>query len=137
MMLISVDLPAPFWPTRETISPARTARSTSVSARTPGNVLETPSRLSSGGSGGIRGPPAHRIREPGGDDDASLDHRLIPGDDASQGDDVHDDREQHAGEHRVEQSSSTTFERDAADDGDGDRRELESLGLARFRRSQS
>ena len=40
--LISVDLPAPFWPSRQCTSPAATSRSTPSSARTPGNVLTTP-----------------------------------------------------------------------------------------------
>src|SRR5688572_11457713 len=40
--LISVDLPAPFWPRRQCTSPARTSRSTPSRARTPGNVLTMP-----------------------------------------------------------------------------------------------
>ena len=39
--LISVDLPAPFWPSRQCTSPARTSSCTPSSARTPGNVLTT------------------------------------------------------------------------------------------------
>ncbi len=38
-MFISVDLPAPFLPTRAWISPRRTSKETPSSARTPGNVL--------------------------------------------------------------------------------------------------
>ena len=44
--LISVDLPAPFCPSRQCTSPARTSRSTPSSARTPGNVFTMP-RISS------------------------------------------------------------------------------------------
>src|SRR5689334_17134188 len=40
--LISVDLPAPFWPSRQCTSPALTSRSTPSSARTPGNCLTIP-----------------------------------------------------------------------------------------------
>src|SRR3954470_12651374 len=46
--LISVDLPAPFWPSRQWTSPARTSRSTPSSARTPGNALTIPRICSSG-----------------------------------------------------------------------------------------
>ena len=42
MTLISVDLPAPFSPIRAWTSPARRVKSTSWSARTPGNDLVTP-----------------------------------------------------------------------------------------------
>ena len=35
--LIRVDLPAPFWPSRQCTSPGRTSRSTPASATTPGN----------------------------------------------------------------------------------------------------
>ena len=49
--LISVDLPAPFWPSRQCTSPARTSRSTPSSARTPGNCLTMP-RISSSGDDG-------------------------------------------------------------------------------------
>ncbi len=38
-MFISVDLPAPFLPTRAWISPSRTSKETPSRARTPGNVL--------------------------------------------------------------------------------------------------
>src|SRR5256885_16331979 len=40
---ISVDLPAPLWPTRPTHSPALTARSTPSSARTAPKCFSTPS----------------------------------------------------------------------------------------------
>ncbi len=46
--LISVDLPAPFWPSRQCTSPAATSRSTPSSARTPGNSLTMPRICSSG-----------------------------------------------------------------------------------------
>ena len=52
--LISVDLPAPFWPSRQCTSPARTSRSTPSRARTPGNVLTMPCISSSGVGGGVR-----------------------------------------------------------------------------------
>src|SRR2546422_81102 len=39
--LISVDLPAPFWPSRQCTSPARTSSATPSSARTPGKVFTT------------------------------------------------------------------------------------------------
>src|SRR5438270_4196239 len=42
MILISVDLPDPFSPTRQCTSPARNARSTSRSATTPPKRLEIP-----------------------------------------------------------------------------------------------
>ena len=38
--LMSVDLPAPFWPSRQCTSPARTSSSTPSSARTPGERLD-------------------------------------------------------------------------------------------------
>src|ERR687896_784923 len=47
--LMSVDLPAPFWPSRQCTSPARTSRSTPSSARTPGKDLTTPCTSSNGG----------------------------------------------------------------------------------------
>ena len=43
MILISVDLPAPFSPISACTSPDWTLKSTSSSARTPGNAFETPS----------------------------------------------------------------------------------------------
>ena len=46
--LIRVDLPAPFWPSRQCTSPERTARSIPSSARTPGNCLTMPRIWSSG-----------------------------------------------------------------------------------------
>src|SRR3954470_21874938 len=49
--LISVDLPAPFWPSRQCTSPGRTSRSTPSRARTPGNDLVMPFMVSSGVSG--------------------------------------------------------------------------------------
>src|SRR5215813_13739807 len=42
---ISVDLPAPLWPTRPTHSPAATAKSTPSSARTAPKCFSTPSSL--------------------------------------------------------------------------------------------
>src|SRR5687767_8048655 len=55
--LMSVDLPAPFWPSRQWTSPAATSRPTPSRARTPGNVLTMPSRHSTtpSGSGGVIG----------------------------------------------------------------------------------
>jgi len=47
--LMRVDFPAPFWPSRQCTSPARTSRSTPSSARTPGKDLTTPCTSSSGG----------------------------------------------------------------------------------------
>src|SRR5712664_224286 len=48
--LTSVDLPAPFWPTRTWTSPRRMARSTRSSASTPGNRLVVPwNSMMSGG----------------------------------------------------------------------------------------
>ena len=44
--LISVDLPAPFWPSRQCTSPARTSNWTPSRARTPGKVLTTSVRRS-------------------------------------------------------------------------------------------
>src|SRR5208282_1697732 len=41
-ILTSVDLPAPFSPTRAVTSPARKVRLTLCKARTPGKLLETP-----------------------------------------------------------------------------------------------
>src|SRR3954463_2993235 len=46
--LISVDLPAPFWPSRQWTSPARTSRSTPPRALTPGKRLTMPVITSSG-----------------------------------------------------------------------------------------
>src|SRR5687768_12668971 len=51
--LISVDLPAPFSPTRAWISPGRRVKSTSLSARTPAKVFVTPATSMTGGSVGI------------------------------------------------------------------------------------
>src|SRR6185436_13061118 len=48
MILTSVDLPEPFSPTRPCTSPARRSKSTSCSARTPGNDLWMPSARSAG-----------------------------------------------------------------------------------------
>src|SRR5216117_3428717 len=48
--LISVDLPAPLSPTRAITSPSRTAKSTSFSACTEPNALETPRSSSVGAS---------------------------------------------------------------------------------------
>src|SRR3954471_22896860 len=48
--LIRVDLPAPFWPSRQWTSPVRTSRSMPSSARTPGNCLTMPRICSSGAS---------------------------------------------------------------------------------------
>src|SRR3982074_1369714 len=48
--LMSVDLPAPLSPTRATTSPARICSSTSTSACTPPNRLETPRNASTGGN---------------------------------------------------------------------------------------
>src|SRR5215471_19181581 len=42
MTLMSVDLPAPFWPMRAWISPARMSKLTSSSAATPGYRLHRP-----------------------------------------------------------------------------------------------
>src|SRR3954462_15253966 len=42
---ISVDLPAPLWPTSPTHSPASTAKSTPSSARTAPKCFSTPSSL--------------------------------------------------------------------------------------------
>ncbi len=53
--LIRVDLPAPFWPSRQCTSPAATSRSTPSRARTPGNCLTMP-RIASSGSPVIRTP---------------------------------------------------------------------------------
>src|SRR3954449_10447542 len=70
--LINVDFPAPFWPSRQCTSPARTSRSTPSSARTPGNSLTMSVIVSST-------PPSasvmrhHRVGDhPGGADDARL-----------------------------------------------------------------
>ena len=38
-ILMSVDLPAPFWPSTQCTSPARTSRSTPLRALTPANDL--------------------------------------------------------------------------------------------------
>src|SRR5579871_1152054 len=57
MIFISVDLPAPFSPTRPWISPSASAKSTSRNACTPPKDLEMPARSRSGGgvseSGGV------------------------------------------------------------------------------------
>src|SRR4051794_22401937 len=59
--LIRVDLPAPFCPSTQWTSPARTSRSMPSSARTPGNSLTMPRICSSGASmrppRGCGGPP--------------------------------------------------------------------------------
>src|SRR3979411_1829477 len=52
-IFISVDLPAPFSPTRACTSPALTSKVTPSSARTPGNVF-TMSRIVSNGPGTAR-----------------------------------------------------------------------------------
>ena len=49
-IFISVDLPAPFSPSRTCTSPLRTSRSTPSSATTPGNVLRMPRMRSAGGA---------------------------------------------------------------------------------------
>src|SRR3954462_2320745 len=63
--LIRVDLPAPFCPSTQWTSPARTSRSMPSSARTPGNSLTMPRICSSGASmrpprGGGGPPPTWR-----------------------------------------------------------------------------
>ena len=45
MMFISVDLPAPFWPTSPSTRPAPSASETSASTGTPKKLLPMPSRL--------------------------------------------------------------------------------------------
>src|SRR3954454_25244796 len=52
-ILIRVDLPQPFWPTSARTSPGWISRSTSISARCPGNVLDRP-RISTAGVFDIR-----------------------------------------------------------------------------------
>src|SRR4029453_9431878 len=68
-MFISVDLPAPFSPSRAWTSPPRTSRSTWSLARTPGNCFVIPRSSRTGGSvttrrsyaeGGPCGPPSVR-----------------------------------------------------------------------------
>src|SRR6478752_5925314 len=61
-VLIRVDFPAPFWPSRQCTSPARTSRSTPSRARTPGNCLTIPritrrgaESVDGSGMGGLRG----------------------------------------------------------------------------------
>ncbi len=49
-VLMSVDLPAPFWPSTQCTSPARTSRSTPRSAWTPEKDFVTPRTASNGGS---------------------------------------------------------------------------------------
>src|SRR5690349_8381549 len=71
MALISVDLPAPFSPTRHTISPARTSRETPLSARTPAKDFSTPSQTSSGS--GIT--PPKRVEQRRGENDGSFRHQ--------------------------------------------------------------
>ncbi|GAA3228735.1 hypothetical protein GCM10020216_045270 [Nonomuraea helvata] len=44
---MSVDFPAPFWPSRQCTSPALTSRFTPSKARTPGNCLTIPRITSS------------------------------------------------------------------------------------------
>ena len=51
-ILSSVDLPAPFSPSRPRISPGRTSSETSLSAVTPEKCLVTPSTASRAGDGG-------------------------------------------------------------------------------------
>src|SRR5512147_3258251 len=64
--LSRVDLPAPFSPTRACTSPGRSSKSTSLSARTPGKLLDTASSLrglaapdgaAAGSRGGTPGGP--------------------------------------------------------------------------------
>ena len=50
--LISVDLPAPFWPSRQCTSPARTSKSTPCKAVTPGKCFTRPRTDSSGAVAG-------------------------------------------------------------------------------------
>ena len=52
--LISVDLPAPLSPTSAITSPARTSKSTSVSACTEPKLFEMPRSSSSGGRSSVR-----------------------------------------------------------------------------------
>src|SRR5512132_3474093 len=57
--LIKVDLPAPFSPTRACTSPGRNSKSTSLSARTPGKLLDAASswRGLAAPDGAAAGPP--------------------------------------------------------------------------------
>src|ERR1700759_751665 len=53
MIFISVDLPAPFSPTRPWISPSRSEKSTARKAVTPPNVLVTPDSSNKAGRLGV------------------------------------------------------------------------------------
>ena len=66
MHLISVDLPAPLSPTRAITSPARASKSTSVSACTEPNDLESPRTSSSGLSFTVAVFLTHPWRRPKG-----------------------------------------------------------------------
>src|SRR6185369_10822106 len=74
---MSVDLPAPFSPSRTCTSPGATSRSTSSRARTPGKDLRMDCMCSRGGRGsGLTDPLARRSRgrahdEAGGEDHAA------------------------------------------------------------------
>src|SRR3990170_2621851 len=75
--LMSVDLPAPFWPSSAWTSPDRTSRSTPSRARTPGNTLTMPDIASSGrpaaGEAGASAMAEHGVGDhPGRADDARL-----------------------------------------------------------------
>ena len=61
-ILISVDLPAPFSPSRAWTSPARRSKSTPSSAVTPGNRREIPRNSSSGSSIVVRRPSRRQAR---------------------------------------------------------------------------
>src|SRR4026209_612086 len=64
MPLMSVDLPAPLSPTSAMTSPARTSKSTSVSACTDPKVFDRP-RISRSGVSVTRGPQ-RVVEAPGG-----------------------------------------------------------------------
>src|SRR5690606_27279836 len=78
IMLMMVDLPAPFSPNSTCTSPGRNSKPTPSSARTPGNCLTTPSRRSKGVELLDVEPccDAARFADP---DDTTLNESLAPG----------------------------------------------------------
>src|SRR5262245_50292425 len=130
MILISVDLPAPFSPISACTLPRASTRSTPSRATTPGKRLSMP-RISSAGpvaasalgaraSSACIGAPPHQV-EPGGEDDDDAGHHhlqvLVP----SQDDDaVVDDLQHQHTEEGAYQRAAAARQAGAAEDDRGD-----------------
>ena len=142
MILISVDLPAPFSPISACTLPGSSVRSTFSSASTPGKALADAAHLQRRAAGFDRrrrrrrragcqlalAPLPHEVEIGGQDDDDAGDHHLqvlVPAEDD---DAVVDDLEHQNAEQRAEQRAAPAGEAGAAEDDGGDRPSARSRG---------